>query len=57
MFVNSDRVTNHFGYWPQFCDANIESFSFLQPGTIKISLRYIDGIQNKRATIDLPKST
>ena len=53
MIANSSGVIAHFGYWPLFCDAKVESFSFSLPGTLKLSVRYIDADQNKKATIDL----
>ena len=53
MVQNSAGVIAYFGYWPQFCDARIQQFSFCLPGTIKLSLFYIDSDKNKQATIEL----
>lgn len=53
MIANSSGVIAHFGYWPLFCDAKVEGFSFSRPGTLKLSVRYIDADQSKKATIDL----
>ena len=52
MIANSSGIIAHFGYWPLFCDAKVESFSFSHPGTLKLSVRYIDVDQDKKATID-----
>jgi hypothetical protein len=53
MLHNSAEVIEYFGYWPLFCDAKIQEFSFGMPGTIKISLAYIDSDKGNRATIGL----
>ena len=53
MVRNSAEVIEYFGYWPQFCDAKVQSFELIPPGTIKLSLFYVDSDQNKRAKIDL----
>lgn len=53
MIQNSAEVIEYFGYWPQFCDAKVQSFAFIPPRTIKLSLFYIDSDKNKRAEIEL----
>ncbi|WP_417069648.1 Imm50 family immunity protein [Niveibacterium terrae] len=53
MLKNSNAVTNHFGYWPEFCDARIESVSYALPGSVELTLFYIDASQRKSAHIAL----
>ena len=52
MIKNVTKVIEHFGYWPEFCDAKIKSFSN-DSGLINMSIHYIDSDQSKSATIDL----
>ena len=51
MIANSHLVTEHFGYWPEFCDAHLEGFAFETSGTILFSLFYIASDINKKAHI------
>jgi hypothetical protein len=51
MLRNSSAVTNYFGYWPEFCDARVESISFSRPGTVELTLFYIDTEQNKSSYV------
>jgi len=53
MIANSGIVINHFGYWPSFCDARIEAINYSLPGTIELTLFYIDSDKNKSAHIAL----
>jgi len=52
MIKNVTKVIEHFGYWPEFCDAKIKSFSN-DSGVINITIDYIDSDQSKSALIDL----
>ena len=52
MIKNDSKLIEHFGYWPEFCDAKIKSFSN-DSGVIKILIHYIDSDQSKSATIYL----
>ncbi len=53
MIENADKVSSYFGYWPEFCDAKIESFSYNSSGIIELSIFYIDADLDKTAHITL----
>jgi Immunity protein 50 len=53
MVENGAAVTDHFGYWPEFCDAKVRAFSFDSQGTVLMSLYYIDSNIKKHATVSL----
>jgi hypothetical protein len=53
MIENAEKVSSYFGYWPEFCDAKIESFSYNSSGIIELSIFYIDADLNKTAHIAL----
>ncbi|MGZ8252140.1 MAG: hypothetical protein ACXW1P_06875 [Methylophilaceae bacterium] len=53
MIENAEQVSSYFGYWPEFCDARIESFSFKKSGSIELCIFYIDTELDKSAYINL----
>lgn len=53
MFANSEAVTSHFGYWPEFADGRVLRFSFEALGTISLSLRYGDALTGRSGEVDL----
>lgn len=53
MIKNREKVTDIFGYWPQFCDARFISFSYENANQINVSIFYIDVDKSKEATISI----
>ncbi|HQS59824.1 MAG: hypothetical protein B7Y56_15780 [Gallionellales bacterium 35-53-114] len=53
MVENAEKVLSYFGYWPDFCDAKIESFSYNKAGTIELCIFYIDSNLAKSADVNL----
>jgi len=53
MVANSESVTSHFGYWPEFADGTVLRFSLEAPGTISLSLRYGDAMTARSGEVDL----
>ena len=53
MVENAEKVLSYFGYWPKFCDAKIESFSYSKAGTIDLCVFYIDSNLAKSADVNL----
>jgi len=51
MIESAEKVSSYFGYWPEFCDAKIESFSYNSSGFIGLSIFYIDTDLGKSAHI------
>ncbi len=49
MISSSDAVTSIFGYWPEFADARLISFSYSAEGIVTLGLFYIDGSAGKGA--------
>jgi len=53
MISSSDAVTSIFGYWPEFADARLISFSYSADGIVTLGLFYIDGSARKGAEVNL----
>ena len=53
MINNKEKVTNIFGYWPEFCDAKIKEVHFQNPNKLDLVIFYIDCEQEKRAEITI----
>ena len=53
MIENAEKVLSYFGYWPEFCDAKIESFSYNKAGIIELSIFYIDLSLVKSAYVNI----
>jgi hypothetical protein len=53
MVENAEKVLSYFGYWPEFCDAKIESISYNKTGTIELCIFYIDSNLAKSAEVNL----
>ena len=53
MVENAEKVLSYFGYWPEFYDAKIESFSYSKAGTIELCIFYIDSNLAKSADVNL----
>ncbi len=52
MISKADDVTSYFGYWPQFCDGRIVSFS-LSNGVVQLAVRYGDADLRKAAEVHI----
>lgn len=53
MILRADLVESFFGYWPEFADGRIASFSYERTGSISITISYIDSNLRKCARIGL----
>lgn len=53
MVANSEAVTSHFGYWPEFADGTVLRFALEVPGTISLSVRYADAMTGRSGEVDL----
>ena len=53
MIENGEQVSSYFGYWPEFCDGEIESFTYKSIGAIELCVFYIDANLNKSAHVTL----
>ena len=53
MIENGESVSSYFGYWPDFCDGEIQSFSYKSSGVIELCIFYIDANLNKSAHVAL----
>ncbi|MGY1424165.1 Imm50 family immunity protein [Lysobacter sp. A289] len=53
MISKSDAVTSIFGYWPEFADARLISFSYSADSSVTLELFYIDVSAGKGAVVSL----
>jgi hypothetical protein len=53
MILRADLVESFFGYWPDFADEKITSFTFEATGSISTVISYIDSKLRKSALIEL----
>lgn len=53
MILRADLVESIFGYWPEFADGRITSFSFEASDSISMVISYIDSDLRKCARIGL----
>jgi hypothetical protein len=53
MIAHAELVEDFFGYWPEFADAKLVRFGWVQPGTIELALHYIDDGLGKDAVVNL----
>jgi hypothetical protein len=53
MISHSKLVESIFGYWPEFADGRIQSFSYEHPGVVSLTIFYIDSQVAKAATVSL----
>lgn len=53
MIDSGEQVSSYFGYWPEFCDGEIKSFTYKSLGIIELCIFYIDANLNKSAQVSL----
>ncbi|MCH9692235.1 MAG: immunity 50 family protein [Gammaproteobacteria bacterium] len=53
MINNKEKVTDIFGYWPEFCDVKIKEVHFQDLEKLYLVIFYIDCEQGKRAEITI----
>ena len=50
---NKESITDYFGYWPEFCDAEMQKIVFDHSRNLSLTLFYVDEAIDKDATIKL----
>ena len=50
---NKQAITEYFGYWPEFCDAEIQEVTFDHHRNLSLTLFFVDEAIDKDATIKL----
>lgn len=53
MIAHAIKVESYFGYWPEFSDGKIVSFSYEAPSKIILGILYIDAEKEKAAEVHL----
>jgi hypothetical protein len=53
MILRADLVESIFGYWPEFADGRVTSFTFDAAGSISMVVSYIDSDLRKCARVGL----